>query len=104
METFTLTRDGGKDVRFSGEMLGEASSHAGRGEEQNRWAEIRLYRTGGGKYVCEQVGRTQTPGEHDRHTVVVCDTVEEVINFFGFGWLAKELYQRAGIDAVEVVD
>ncbi len=67
-------------------------------------SKLRLYRTQGGKYICEQVGRTQWQGEHDRHSGAVCETEAEVQEFFGHGWLAKELYDRAGIQAVEVIE
>ena len=33
-----------------------------------------------------------------------CDTEAEVIEFFGTRWLAKELYAKAGIEAVEIID
>ncbi len=50
------------------------------------------------------VGRTQWQGEHDRHAAKVCDTVGQVVEFLGAGWLAKELYEEAGIDIAEVIE
>ena len=106
-----MTRDidGDKDLSFTGELIAANSSSAetARGDfsgSVGRWAELRLYRTKGGKYVCEQVGRTQWQGEHDRHSGAVCETESEVQKFFGHGWLAKELYEEAGIEAVEVIE
>lgn len=102
METFTVQRDNDRDLRFSGELVAEASSHC-QGDA-GRWTELKLYRTKGGKFICQQIGRTQWDGERDRFSGTVCTTETEVVDFFGHGWLAKELYANAGIDADEEVD
>jgi len=66
---------------------------------------LALYRTQGGKYICSQIGRTQWQREHDRHSGAVCETAECVCEFFGNGWLAKELYaETTEIDCDERVD
>jgi hypothetical protein len=72
------------------------SSYSG---STGRWTELRLYKTKSGKYICSCVGRTRWQGEHDRFSGSVCDSIDEVISFFGNGWLAKELYEEAKIDA-----
>ena len=109
METFTLEIDNAPSVRFTGELVASAassdnqamgSSYSG---ETGRWTELALYKTKGGKFVCHQVGRTCWQGERDRFSGKVCETLEEVKEFFGHRWLAKELYAEASIDdAVEV--
>lgn len=109
METFTLEIDNAPNIRFTGEMLASAfssdnqamgSSYSG---QTGRWTELALYKTKGGKFVCHQVGRTRWQGERDRFSGEVCETPEEVKEFFGHRWLAKELYSEAGIDdTVEV--
>lgn len=96
----TIKRDGDRDIKIKGEIVGEAASR----EETGRWAELTLYRTAGGRYVCQQIGRTIWEGEHDRHSAAVCYTTEEVVGFFGVGWLAKQIYDSAGIDAAEEVE
>jgi len=46
-------KDGTRTLRFSGELLGESSSHRfGSG----RWIEFRLYRTDKGTYILSRVG------------------------------------------------
>lgn len=48
-------------------------------------------------------GKGQQVWFRDRFTGTVCDTTDEVREFFGHRWLAKELYTEAGIkDVVEV--
>jgi len=109
METFTLEIDNAPSVRFTGELVASAassdnqamgSSYSG---QTGRWTELALYKTKGGKFICHQVGRTRWQGERDRFSGKVCETLEEVKEFFGHRWLAKELYSEAGIDdTVEV--
>lgn len=110
MDIITIEIDNAPDIRFSGELVAKASSSddqaMGRhySGQTGRWTELYLYRTAGGRYVCHQIGRTRWQGERDRHSGAVCDTLEEVIEFFGHRWLAKELYAEAGIDAALTVD
>lgn len=109
MEEITVARDNDRDLRFKGEKIAWASSspnnaHSNYSRNTGRWTELNLYKTAGGKFVCEQIGRTQWQGEHDRRSALVCDTTDEVMNFFGAGWLAKELYEEAGIECVETIE
>lgn len=108
-KTIVVERAGDRDIRFVGELIGEVSSSANNASSNysgstGRWSELRLYRSRGGKLICEQIGKTQWIGEHDRCSGAVCDTEAEVIAFFGLGWLAKELYDEAGIDYAEAVE
>lgn len=101
--------DGEPDIRFTGELIATANSDSDRQSpyysgSAGRWTELTLYKTQGGKFVCSQVGRTQWMGERDRHAGKVCQTEAEVIEFFGHGWLAKDLYDEAGIDYAINVD
>lgn len=109
MKTFTLEIDNAPNVRFTGELIASAvssdnqatgSSYSG---QTGRWTELSLFKTKGGKYICHQVGRTRWQGERDRFSGEVCETLEDIKEFFGHRWLAKELYAEAGIDdAVKV--
>ena len=58
MDTFTVPRDGKRSLRFVGEAVAAASSHSHQGPDQNRWHELRLYKTQSGKYVLVSVHRT----------------------------------------------
>lgn len=110
MKTFTLEIDNASNVRFTGELVASAassdnqemgSSYSG---QTGRWSELALYKTKGEKFVCHQVGRTCWDGERDRFSSKVCETLEEVKEFFGYRWLAKELYSEAGIDGTVEVE
>lgn len=109
MTKYRVERDGDKDLSFTGELIAESSSSPETARSDysgatGRWSELRLYRTKGGKFVCEQIGRTQWQGEHDRYSGAVCDDEAGVQEFFGHGWLAKELYEEAEIEAVEIIE
>ncbi|MGG7055869.1 hypothetical protein [Nitrosomonas sp. ANs5] len=105
MKKFTIERDNGQDIKFTGELLASAASSPEQAMGSSysgsvgRWTELELYRTSTGKYICHCVQRTQWQGGRDTSEAVVCDDVSEVFDFFGYGWLAKELYYSAEIDA-----
>lgn len=103
METYTITNDNAADIRFTGEHLATASSKDPY-NNGGRWTVLRLYRTKGGAFICQEEGITQWQGERDRSKVTVCKTEAEVIAAFGHGRLAKEIYDEAGIEAVVDVD
>lgn len=98
MEQFTICRDNERDLRFTGEMIASVDS---KGKSNGRWTVLKLYKTESGKYVAEQIGRTNWDGEHDRFSATVCETENDVIEALGTGWLAKELYEQAGIECIE---
>lgn len=110
METFTIEIDNAPNIRFTGELVASASSSDNQAMgssysgDTGRWTELDLYKTSKGKYICHQVGRTRWQGERDRYSGKVCETLEEVIEFFGHRWLAKELYYEAGIEDAIVVE
>ncbi|MFK0572143.1 hypothetical protein [Endozoicomonas sp.] len=105
METITVRVDNQPDIRFIGECLGSTSSSSNNASGSNysgetgRWAELAVYKTKSGKYICEQIGRTQWQGEKDRFSGAVCETLADVQAFFGHRWLAKDLYNDAQIDS-----
>ncbi len=103
-KSYTVERDGERDLMFMGVMLAEASSWRCNGPSQNRWTEIAVYQTSAGKYVVAIVGRTIWQGEHDRHEAHVCATPGEVVDAMRqdgcLSRLAKEvLDELAAVDA-----
>lgn len=80
MKKYRLKRDGEKDIQFKGELIGEGSSQSHSGPCSNRWTEIDIYRTEGGKYVVSIIGRTCWQGETDRFQAVICDTPADVVD------------------------
>lgn len=102
MEIITVERDNDADIRFNGEQIAQASSH---GERSNgRWTVLKLFKTAGGRFVCQSIGVTQWQGEDDRSAAQVCENETEVIAFFKHGRVAKDLYHAAGIEDVKEID
>lgn len=106
---YTLRVSGGPNLRFVGALIAQTSSSKERGAdtfsgEAGRWTELCLYKTKGGQYVAQKIKRTEWDGDYDRHSAQACATAEDVKSFLGYGWLAKQLYDLAGIDAAIDVD
>lgn len=99
MEQFIIRSDNEPDLRFTGEVVAHASSYSST-NSKGRWTDLCLYKTKGGKYVCESIGRTQWQGEKVKFKAYVAQNFEEIKEFFGQGWLAKELYDDAQIENV----
>jgi len=109
MQSFIVKRDGARDIKFSGELIAEVSSTSNNASSSysgstGRWTELALYRSQAGKFICQSIGRTQWDGEHDRHSGAICADMNCVMEFFGHGWLAKELYESADLDTAEDAD
>lgn len=110
MKEFLIKCDGAPDLIFEGELIcrvdnKEENTKGGR-LKSARWTELELYRTSSGKFVCSKVGRSDKAGEHQQHAAAFFNPKNEkgVIEFFGQGWLSKELYEKAGIANVIRVD
>ncbi|MDR6820227.1 hypothetical protein J2X76_005424 [Neorhizobium sp. 2083] len=101
-----VKRDGDRDIKFIGELLAEADNidslvYSNSG---NSWTELRLYRMKGGKYVCQRVERNSWSNVQNEYEACVCEDVDRVVDFFGHGPLAKELFRAAEISAVLEVE
>jgi hypothetical protein len=68
--------DGEREMRFEGVLLG-ASSSARPGKD--RWIEMSIHKTNGGKYIIAGVGKTNVQGETERHWAHVAETPEGAI-------------------------
>ena len=105
---YVLARDNQPGVKFRGRLLHRVCSDGNSGSHNyggavGRSTDHALYETQAGDYVCQTIHRTQWQGEQNSHQVLVCRTVDEVIEFFGQDWLAKQLFDAMGFDnAVEI--
>ena len=101
---FTVTRDGKKDLTFTGVLIGSGSDHEPQGPNNSRWSEIDIYRTDSGKYVVAQVYRTRWQREEGSRRAEVVGSPAEVLELLswedeegnsGLSNLAKEALEAA---------
>lgn len=100
MKQYRIDRDGKRALSFRGEELAGVREEVGTGH----FLRLAIYRTAGGRYVCEREWITQWQNERDSSEAIVCDTVAQVQAFFAFGDVSKRLYDAAGIDYSEQVE
>ena len=106
METYTIQRDNDKDLKFTGEKIASATSTPDTAMGRRYFNEstvLSLYKKQAGAFVCERATCLMEADEMDIHEAAVCYSEDPVIELFGTDWLAKELYDRAEIEAVEVI-
>jgi EXLDI family protein len=88
MPEYRIRRDGQQYLVFSGHVVAEASDRFRHGQEQERWTDIRVYRTDTGSYVVEQVLRTLwQKGDAVWYQGDLCPTPQEVYRAL-VGWEA----------------
>ncbi len=101
---FTVTRDGKKDLQFTGVKIGSGSDHEHQGPQNSRWSEIDIFRTDSGRYVVAQVFRTRWQGEEDSRRAEVCESAAAVLELLewedeegnsGISNMAKEALEAA---------
>jgi EXLDI family protein len=79
MPEYRIRRDGQQYIVFSGHVVAEASNRFRHGQEQDRWTDIRVYRTDSGSYVVEQVLRSLwQKGDAVWYQGDLCPTPQEV--------------------------
>lgn len=86
-------------VEFSGTLVAQASTDR---PEVNHWTEVSVYRTEGGSYVLEQIGKTRIPGQKDFVDVFIFGSIEDLQAHMGDTRLAVDVYAQMGIDTIHV--
>ncbi len=90
---FLVQRQDQPDLRFRGECKARAES-ALRNGRQHAYT---VFATPSGRWVAIKQGLSMWLAERDIAEVKVVDTVEELVPFFGYGWLAKAVYDQLGL-------
>lgn len=116
LETWSIRRDSGKDLRFQAVQLARVSSRqlfprgSRHARSPQRWTEIGLYRTQRGTFVAEVAGHTTYPGERTRYSAYVAAVLDDLVhdlvtdNGGKLGPLAKSALQAAGLECFEVIE
>jgi len=80
-EPITVARDGQRPLRFKGQIIGHGSNRTDRGERNNRWTEVHIYRTESQKLVAQVEHFTQWDGESNTSEAAACDTPAELVQW-----------------------
>ena len=82
MEKITINRDGLPPIAFTGEQIASADNRVGNdGNRANRWTEVSIYRTKGGKFIAALTRLTCWQGESDRCAAASFATAPEIIDW-----------------------
>lgn len=84
-EKYEISRDGQRPLRFTGTLIVQDNNQPSFGLNQNRWTDIALYRTKGGKFVIRVKQISQWANEKNSCRAAALDTAAEVI-----AWLAAD--------------
>lgn len=97
---YQLHNDNAPDVRCEAKVLGQVNRPF-----MNLRSEIfTVLETKGGKKLAVKTGLSMVPGERSRQSVKVAESDADVVEFFGHGRLAKELYETINLDTTQQVD
>lgn len=133
-QSYKVLRDDLPDVVFEGKLIAKIGSspdpvNADYSRSEGRWTELSLYTTRSGNFVCHVALRSQLHGERTKNKCHVIERnkdvelvggsgplapklkrrseeemAHDVVQFFGYGWLAKRLYEKAAIRSEVRVD
>lgn len=85
MTTYRLERVSAVDLVFEGELLAEVTTDEGSAaniarsrDGEDRWQEVRVYRTDRDFWVVEHMGGSRVPGETARIRATACRSVDDV--------------------------
>lgn len=88
----------GRAIKFSGLYLGGYFGDGSIDTMEGISLDLELYKTNMGHFICERrIIDDEDEGCPDAVWELV-ETEEDVISFFGQGWVAHKLYQSVGID------
>lgn len=106
MKEIIVKCDNAPDFVFNGRLVATVSSERKGDKKYKRWHELFLYETEAGKLVCLSVSRSRKESEYTsyRSEVFTKNNYKGVIEFFGQGWLSKELYEKADIKNIVWLD
>lgn len=91
-----VTRDDAPNYRFMGRLVAEATSKTD--SSQSKWETYRLWHTWKGSRVCQAMKFGEgVDGSFSSTTAELMSNDDYVIEFFGWGTLAKQLYALVGI-------
>jgi hypothetical protein len=104
---YSLARDGEPVLSFDGTVLAAVSSSS---SYKDRWTELALYESDGGKYVVQTIARSRRENETDWHSARVFDSPAATIEGLRdkkrgtLSKLALELLEIAADESLPMLD
>lgn len=87
-----------KDLEFEGSLWAEVESFHGDELKKTRYTRLSVYRvTGKNVFVAVVTHLSKFQHVQPRYEAAVCTEDEDVVKFFGLGYLAKKLYKKLNI-------
>lgn len=111
-ERYVIERTGQKNLAFTGFKLESVSTWESNGPHNNRWNDLTMYNTIGGKYILQDEYTTQWQGESNTSKVYIADNPKAAIEKAMeeseypevFPEVLKELAKKMNIDFTEEVE
>ena len=108
-ESFRIDHDDGLPIAFTGNLLCivESSPDSNRSNWSGmtgRWRRLELYKTRAAQYICVCRAFTQWERERDSVSVEVVNEPKGIAEFFGPGWMLRQLCEQSGVDLAEHVE
>lgn len=97
---FLLEQTDGPNYQINGKMIGFVSNNDHHGCISVIY---KLYKSSDGKYITQKIEGSGSY-EESRSTIETKENEQDVVYFFGYSPLAKELYDQAKITHIEVVE
>lgn len=82
MRTHILQRTGNTSLKFDGEVVAESRPEpqsGKKGKDPQRWHELTIYRTSGGKFVLAITYRAEWKGEQSHYSAEIIPDVPSVV-------------------------
>lgn len=105
MQQFKLRDNKGRDYVFVGEEVAHVSTLRPQ-TGQERWTELKVFKTKGGNFVCQKLGKTQVPGEIEYSTIeeMMANVAESrIFKFFGASYICREVYEQLRLPYPSIV-
>jgi hypothetical protein len=97
---YMVRREGQPDLEFQGKLIAQVHSLP----INRRQHALEVYETSSGKFVGVKAGLSWWPGERARIDVKVGTSKQELVELFGYSYIAKALYEQLDLSTAEVVD
>lgn len=102
MQDYQIKRTGLPPIKFSGEVIGSGSTEIEHGNRSNRWTEVEIYKTKGGKFVATVGHLTIWQGESDHYKAQSFEKASDAIEWLkGEGGTLGKASQSAVEKAVQ---